>query len=120
MALDFTPVLLMAGFVFVAVLPLILIPAIFAPRRPTPIKLAPFECGQPPSGTARVHLLMQYYPYLLLYVVLDVISIFLFAWAVSFSLLPAQASLPLVAGFILVLLPPLGYTLLMARRRELW
>ena len=69
MAGAFLLVLLTAAFGLVFALPVIIIPWFFAPRNPTPMKRATFEAGQVPTGNARVHLMMQYYPYLLIFVV---------------------------------------------------
>lgn len=119
----FTLILFTAAFGMVFATPVIVIPWLFAPRDKTPMKLATFEAGQVPTGDARVHLLMQYYAYLLIFVIADVVSVFLFAWAVylpagdSFSSL----SVSIVIGiFLLLIFVPLGYGISMARKRNLW
>lgn len=82
------------------------------------MKLATFEAGQVPQGDARVHLLMQYYAYLLIFVIADVVSIFLFAWAVIPTTTMQNA---LTIGiFLLLIFIPLAYGIRLARRRELW
>ncbi|SRR5579875_92965 len=117
MAGSFLLVLLTAGFGIIFALPVIIIPWLFAPRNPTPMKRATFEAGQIPSGETRVHLMMQYYPYLLVFVVLDVITMFLFAWALSFIALPATLSIGLFLGVIFI---PLGFAVYLAGKREIW
>jgi NADH-quinone oxidoreductase subunit A len=120
MAGAFLYILLTAGFGLVFATPVILIPWLFSPRNRTPMKLATFEAGQVPQGDARVHLLMQYYPYLLIFVVADVVSMFLFAWAIA-----PIGSIPLlddawIGMFLLLIFIALGFAIHFARRRELW
>jgi NADH-quinone oxidoreductase subunit A len=117
MAGAFVLVLLTAAFGLLFAIPVILIPWLFAPRNPTPMKRATFEAGQVPTGNARVHLMMQYYPYLLIFVVFDVISMFLYAWATSFVQIPGAISIGLFLGMIFV---PLGFALYLAGMRDIW
>ncbi len=117
MAGDFLLILFTAGFGIVFAIPVILIPWLFAPRNRTPMKLATFEAGQVPQGEARVHLLMQYYAYLLIFVIVDVVSMFLFAWATTTVQVP-QAEW--IGVFLLLIFVPLGYGIHIARKRELW
>src|SRR5271163_2396215 len=70
-----------AGFA----VPTLIIPRFLAPRRPNPIKNAPFECGQVPEGKGKMHFMMQYYAYLLMFVVFDVMGMFLYAWAAAYQ-----------------------------------
>ena len=43
--------------------------------------------------------MMQYYSYILMFVVFDVMSIFLYAWGVTFFSIPKEATLPMM-GFL--------------------
>jgi NADH-quinone oxidoreductase subunit A len=79
----------------------------------------PFESGQVPQGEARKRLVMQYYPYLLMFVVFDVVGMFLFAWGMSLTRISFNDSM-LVVLFLVLLGAPLGYALKMALRRENW
>ena len=116
----FALILLTAGFGIVFATPVILIPWFFAPRNPTPMKRATFEAGQVPTGEARVHLMMQYYAYLLIFVVMDVISMFLFAWATTSIKLSSIDSSLVMGLFIMVIFVPLGYGLRLAGKKDLW
>jgi len=120
MAGGFALVLLAAGFGLVFATPVIIIPYLFAPRNPTPMKRATFEAGQVPKGDARAHLMLQYYPYLLIFVVLDVVSIFLYAWATT-SITVSSINTAIVIGIFLgVIFIPLGYGLFLAREKDIW
>lgn len=120
MAGAFALVLLTAAFGALFGVPVILIPWFFAPRNPTPMKRATFEAGQVPTGEARVHLMMQYYPFLLIFVAMDVISMFLFAWATTTIAFTTIQSSLLIGLFLGIIFIPLAFALTLARRRELW
>jgi NADH-quinone oxidoreductase subunit A len=102
-------------------LPVVLIPRLLAPRRPNPIKNAPFECGQVPVGAGKMHFMMQYYAYLLMFIVFDVMAMFLYAWAASYQPLALGVySDWAVTLFIGMLFIPMGFALHLAGKRELW
>lgn len=107
------------GVVFTV--PTIVIPKLLAPRRPNPIKNAPFECGQVPVGAGKMHFMMQYYAYLLMFIVFDVLSMFLYAWAAAYKPLALGLSsswtLTLFMGTLFL---PMGFAMYLAGRREIW
>lgn len=109
-------------FLFIATIALVIVVRIvISPRdpRPTPEKRQPFESGQISSGAGRTRFIIQYYPYILMFVVYDVIAMFLFAWALNLRALGATGTVPVLI-FMLVALPPLAYALHIAGRRENW
>ena len=102
-------------------LPVVLLPKLFGPKRPNPIKNAPFECGQVPEGAGKMHYMMQYYAYLLMFIVFDVLSMFLYAWASAYKPLALGLTSNLaVTLFMGMLFIPMGFALVLAGRRELW
>lgn len=109
-------------FLFTATILLVLsVRIVVSPRdpRPTPEKKAAFESGQISSGPGRTRFIIQYYPYILLFVVYDVIAMFLFAWAINLRALGAAGTVPILI-FLAVALPPLAFALHLANRRENW
>src|SRR5947209_4351237 len=71
------------AFLFVSTVALVIVLRLFiTPKdlRPTPEKRKPFESGQIAAGPGRTRFIIQYYPYLLMFVVYDVVAMFLFAW----------------------------------------
>jgi NADH-quinone oxidoreductase subunit A len=102
-------------------LPVVLVPILFAPKRPNPIKNLPFETGQVPVGAGKMHFMMQYYAYLLMFIVFDVLGMFLYAWAAAYRPLALSAysdwAMTLFIGMLFV---PMGFALKLAGRRELW
>jgi NADH-quinone oxidoreductase subunit A len=116
------------GIVFVMALvgvmftvPVVVLPKLLGPKRPNPIKNAPFECGQVPVGAGKVHFMMQYYAYLLMFLVFDVLAMFLYAWAAAYQPAALGVSSDLMLTlFMGVLFVPMGYALVLAGKRELW
>jgi len=118
---DFGMVLLMGLVGITFTIPAVVLPKLLAPRRPNPLKNAPFECGQVPIGAGKMHYMMQYYSYLLMFIVFDVMAMFLYAWAAAYRpLFLGLASDWTVTLFIGMLFLPMGFALVLAGRRELW
>ena len=119
-AAQFTPIMYMFGFGVLAAVPALILSRLLSPRRRyNPVKFLPMECGQMPSGEGRSHFMMQYYSYILMFVVFDVMSIFLYAWAVTFFSIPKEATLPMM-GFLGIMFAAMGYALFLSGRKGIW
>ena len=117
---QFTPVIYMFGFGVLASVPALILSRLISPRRRyNPVKFLPMECGQMPTGEGRSHFMMQYYAYILMFVVFDVMSIFLYTWASSLFLIPRAATLPIMA-FLGIMFAAMGYALYLAGRKGIW
>jgi NADH-quinone oxidoreductase subunit A len=118
---DIGSVFIMALVGTVFTLAVVMVPKLLAPRRPNPIKNARFECGQPPVGAGKMHFMMQYYAYLLMFLVFDVLAMFLYAWAAAYRPLGlGLASDWVLTLFMGMLFVPMGFALVLAGKRELW
>jgi NADH-quinone oxidoreductase subunit A len=53
-------------------------------KKPTPVKLSPYECGMPPVGTARDRFSIKFYIIAMLFILFDIEAVFLYPWAVEF------------------------------------
>ena len=116
----YSPILLMFGFAVAATAPALLISRLVAPRgRDTPVKYLPMECGQVPKGEGRTHFMMQYYAYILMFVVFDVVAIFLYAWGSALLELPREATLPIIA-FLGIMFAAMAFALRQSGRRDIW
>jgi NADH:ubiquinone oxidoreductase subunit 3 (subunit A) len=119
-ASQFLPILYLFGFGILAGVPSIILSRLLSQRRRyNPIKFLPMECGQIPTGEGRSHFMMQYYSYILMFVVFDVMSIFLYAWAVTFFSIPREATLPMI-GFLGIMFTAMGYALFLSGRKGIW
>ena len=76
------------------------------PNNPSPIKNAPFECGMETIGKTWVQFNFRYYFYALVFLVLDVLIVFLYPWAVSVKELGNSG---LIGVFILIAIVTVGY-----------
>jgi NADH:ubiquinone oxidoreductase subunit 3 (subunit A) len=110
----------MLGFGLLASIPVLFLSKLLSPRRRyNPVKFLPMECGQMPSGEGRSHFMMQYYSYILMFVVFDVISIFLYAWGASLFYISRSATLPII-GFLAIIFSAMGYALYLSGRKGIW
>jgi NADH-quinone oxidoreductase subunit A len=114
-ASQFTPIMYMFGFGVLAAVPALILSRLLY----NPVKFLPMECGQMPSGEGRSHFMMQYYAYILMFVVFDVMSIFLFSWATSLSSISRTATLPIMA-FLGIMFAAMGYALFLSGRKGIW
>jgi NADH-quinone oxidoreductase subunit A len=57
---------------------------LFGPRRPTKVKLAPYESGMRPIGPAMRRMPIRFYLVAVLFILLDIEVIFFLPWAVTF------------------------------------
>ena len=62
----------------------ILLGWLLGPRKPNPVKTDTYECGIETIGDTWVQFKVQYYIFALVFVIFDVESIFIFAWAIAF------------------------------------
>jgi NADH-quinone oxidoreductase subunit A len=73
------------------------------PRRPTPEKLAPYECGMPPVGDARERHSVKFYLVAISFLLFDIEIAFVYPWAVALHDLGWSGWCMLVIFFALLL-----------------
>jgi NADH-quinone oxidoreductase subunit A len=81
---DYLPIAVMFVLAVTFVGVSIVVSRFLSPRKPTPEKLAPYECGILPEGEPVQRFPVKFYLVAMLFVIFDVEIIFLFAWAVRF------------------------------------
>jgi NADH-quinone oxidoreductase subunit A len=54
-------------------------------NKPSAVKLAPYECGMPPVGSAHQRFPIKFYIIAMLFIVFDIETVFMFPWAVMFK-----------------------------------
>ena len=64
------------GFIFLG--------SILGPKKPSKVKLEPFECGEVPFALPTGHLSVKYYLTAMLFILFDVELVFIFPWAVAY------------------------------------
>ena len=95
---------------FAMVFPLlpIILAKFVAPKKPSAIKNASYECGLEAEGDSWIQFRVQYYIYALIFVIFDIETIFIYPWAVSFKQLGLFAFVEM-ALFIAILAVGLIY-----------
>ncbi len=116
----YSNVLFMFGFAVLALAPALIISRMISPRtKSNPVKFLPMECGQVPSGAGRTHFMMQYYAYILMFVIFDVMAIFLYAWGSTLLELPKESTLPILA-FLGIMFAAMAFALYQTKRKNIW
>ena len=64
-------------------------------------------------------MLVQYYAYILMFVIFDVMAIFLYAWGGAVLNLPKSATLPILA-FLAIMFAAMSFALYQSKRRNIW
>jgi NADH-quinone oxidoreductase subunit A len=72
------------------------------PRRPTPVKVLPFECGMEQIEQPRSQISIKFSVIAMLFIIFDIEVAFLYPWAVSFRQLGLTGLLAVIA-FLLIL-----------------
>ena len=81
---SYLPILLLAGLVGAFGVLSLAASRLLRPRRPTPAKLSPYECGIEPERIPRAERFpVKFYVVAMLFIIFDVETIFLFPWAIS-------------------------------------
>ena len=76
------------------------------PHNPSKVKGETFECGMPTIGSAWVQFNFRYYYYALIFLILDVLAVFLIPWAIG---LKGFGYKGLAAAMVLVVIVVVGY-----------
>ena len=109
---DFLPVIIFTGLAVALVALPLLIQYIVSPRHNKGgEKLASYECGEVPEGSAWVKFNVRFYIIALIFLIFDVEVIFLFPWSVVFKELTETGFgfLAFIEMFIFVLILIVGF-----------
>lgn len=82
---EYLPIVVLAVLAFLFTAGSLAASALLRPNRPTPAKLAPYECGiEPERLPSGERFGVKFYVVAMLFIVFDIEMIFLFPWAVQF------------------------------------
>jgi NADH-quinone oxidoreductase subunit A len=90
---------------------------IIMPRRRNALKMAPYECGVEPVGSARNRFHVKFYLVAVLFILFDIEAVFLYPWAVAFRQLGLYGLIEM-GLFIFILF--VGYVYLLKKRALEW
>ena len=97
------PILIMIGLGAGFAILNVSVPKIFGPKKPTPEKLAPYECGMPPVGDARERHPVKFYLVAMIFLLFDIEVAFLYPFAMALRELRWFGFVQLVVFFAILL-----------------
>jgi NADH-quinone oxidoreductase subunit A len=98
----FLPILVMIGLGFGFAAGNVFLSQFLGPRKPTPEKSAPYECGMPPVGDARERQSVKFYLVAMIFLLFDIEVAFLYPWAIAFRDLGVVGYWQIVVFFALL------------------
>jgi NADH-quinone oxidoreductase subunit A len=99
----FLPILIMIGLGAAFAGGSVLLSQFLGPRRPSPEKSAPYECGMPAVGDARERQSVKFYLVAMIFLLFDIEVAFLYPWAIAFRDLGMVGFIQVVTFFLLLL-----------------
>jgi NADH-quinone oxidoreductase subunit A len=82
---EYLPIVILAALSLAFAVLSLVASSLLRPSRPTPAKLAPYECGIEPERLPKgERFTVKFYVVAMLFIIFDVETIFLFPWAVGF------------------------------------
>ncbi|PLX84314.1 MAG: NADH-quinone oxidoreductase subunit A [Desulfuromonas sp.] len=82
---SYLPILVLVAFAFAFAAGSVVFSRLIGQKKPTAVKLAPYECGMPLIGTARERVSIKFYIVAMLFILFDIEAVFLYPWAVVFK-----------------------------------
>ena len=76
---------------------------LLGPKRPTPEKSAPYECGVPPVGDARERQSVKFYLVAMIFLLFDIEIAFLYPWAIALRDLGWPGFVQLLSFFLILM-----------------
>lgn len=81
----YLPIILLVAVAVAFGLGSIILSSLIGPKKPSEIKLSPYECGVEPVGNARERFSVKFYIIAMLFILFDIEAVFLYPWAVLFK-----------------------------------
>ena len=82
---SYLPILVLIAIAVAFALGSVVMSRLVGQKKPSTVKLAPYECGMPPVGSARERVSVKFYIIAMLFIVFDIEAVFLYPWAVIFK-----------------------------------
>lgn len=99
-------ILIIGAILFAITMPLLPLLLSFlglVPRKSNPVKTSTYECGMETIGETWVQFNFRYYFFAILFVTLDVLTVFLYPWAVNLKELGLPGLIAVAAFFIIIM-----------------
>jgi NADH:ubiquinone oxidoreductase subunit 3 (subunit A) len=89
----------------------------FRPTRFQPQKKMTYECGEQPIGHGQIQFHVQFYIYAIIFVIFDIVTVFLMIWALVLADLSDSARWYMVIFLVLLVI---GVTYALKKEKILW
>ncbi|MFN8397032.1 MAG: NADH-quinone oxidoreductase subunit A [Bacteroidia bacterium] len=108
---QYLPLFILGVVAIVLGLLLVNLSKLMGPFRPNKIKESVYESGMDPVGTAHDRFSVKFYMVAMLFILFDIEVVFMYPWAVNYSLLMDKVSslFPLMEMFVFVVILFVGY-----------
>ncbi len=113
----YVPVFIFAAVSVIFVVAGLLVSSLLRPSKREPLKNSTYECGEVPIGDTRIQFHFQYYMFALIFVIADVLTVFLALWAYAFSTMPAEAKFMM---FLFTALLTIGILYALKKEEVIW
>lgn len=121
MLASYVPVVVMVALAAVIATAMVVMSAVLGPRKPSPHKQEPYECGMTPVGSARERFPVRFYLIAMLFIIFDIETVFLYPWAVTFRSSEQSVKLFILAEMALfVAILFVGYFYLLGKGALNW
>ena len=91
--------------------------SLLRPSKKEPLKETTYECGEVPIGDTRIQFHFQYYMFALIFVIADVLTVFLALWAYTFTTMQLEAKLMM---FLFTALLTVGILYALKKEEVIW
>ncbi len=81
----YLPIVLLVVVAILFGLIAIVMSSLIGPKKYSAVKMAPYECGCEPVGSARERFSIKFYIIAMLFILFDIEAVFLYPWAVIFK-----------------------------------
>jgi NADH-quinone oxidoreductase subunit A len=81
----YLPILLLLGVAVAFGLGSVVASSLVGQKKITPVKVAPYECGCEPVGTARERFSIKFYLIAMLFILFDIEAVFLYPWSILYK-----------------------------------
>lgn len=81
----YLPIIVLVAIALLFGLGSLVVSSLVGQKKPNPVKLAPYECGCEPVGSARERFSVKFYIIAMLFILFDIEAVFLYPWSVLFK-----------------------------------
>lgn len=81
---EYSTLLMVFAFAAAVAAALLFIPSLIAPRRLSPVKAAPFECGKDPIAIAEGRFAIKFSTVAIFFILIDIELLFMWPWAMLY------------------------------------